>query len=59
MNQRMMHSDVPLNLTATSLVANAYMYSGEPKYRTWIEQYVTAGWSEPAATTEFSRTTWG
>ena len=45
MNQRMMRGDVPLNLTATSLVANAYMYSGEPKYRTWIEEYVTA-WME-------------
>ncbi|MHB8974554.1 MAG: hypothetical protein ACYC3X_20505 [Pirellulaceae bacterium] len=45
MNQRMMRGDVPLNLTATSLVANAYMYSGEPKYRTWIEEYVTA-WRE-------------
>ncbi len=44
-NQRMMRGDVPLNLTATSLVANAYMYSGEPKYRTWIEEYVTA-WME-------------
>ena len=41
MNQRMMRGDVPLNLTATSLVVNAYMYSGEPKYRTWIEEYVT------------------
>ncbi len=45
MNQRMMRGDVPLNLTATSMVANAYMYSGEPKYRTWIEEYVTA-WLE-------------
>jgi hypothetical protein len=45
MNERMMRGDVPLNLTATSLVSNAYMYSGELKYRQWIEQYVAA-WAE-------------
>ena len=45
MNRRMMRGDVPLNLTATSLVLNAYMYSGEEKYRRWIEEYVTA-WTE-------------
>jgi len=45
MNRRMMRGDVPLNLTATSLVLNAYMYSGDPKYRQWIEDYVTA-WTE-------------
>ncbi len=45
MNQRMMRADVPLNLTATSLILNAYMYSGDPKYKTWIEEYVDA-WIE-------------
>jgi hypothetical protein len=45
MNERMMRSDVPLNLTATSLVLNAYMHTGEEKYRQWIEEYVTA-WME-------------
>ena len=45
MNQRMMRGDVPLNLTATSLMLNAYMYSGDAKYRRWIEEYVTA-WTE-------------
>ena len=45
MNRRMMRGDVPLNLTATSLVLNAYMYTGEAKYRQWIEEYVTA-WTE-------------
>ncbi|MFH1264493.1 MAG: hypothetical protein ABIK89_02110 [Planctomycetota bacterium] len=45
MNRRMMQSDVPLNLTATSLVANAYMYTGDPKYKKWIEEYVEA-WIE-------------
>ena len=42
MNRRMMRGDVPLNLTATSLILNAYLYSGDPKYRQWIEEYVTA-----------------
>jgi hypothetical protein len=41
-NERMMRCDVPLNLTATSLVLNAYMYSGRAEYRDWIEQYVSA-----------------
>jgi len=42
MNRRMMRSDVPLNLTATSLVLNAYMYTGDAKYRRWIQEYVGA-----------------
>jgi len=45
MNRRMMRGDVPLNLTATSLILNATMYSGEAKYRRWIEEYVQA-WIE-------------
>ena len=42
MNRRMMRGDVPLNLTATSLILNAYMYTGEAKYKQWVENYVTA-----------------
>lgn len=45
MNERMMRGDVPLNLTVTSLIANAFMYTGDAKYRRWIEEYVTA-WME-------------
>jgi len=45
LNSRMMRADVPLNLTATSLILNAYMYTGEPKYKQWIEDYVGA-WME-------------
>ena len=45
MNRRMMRGDVPLNLTATSLILNAYMYTGEEKYKSWIEEYVDA-WIE-------------
>lgn len=44
-NTRMMRGDVPLNLTATSLVLNAYMYTGDTKYRDWIVEYVRA-WME-------------
>ncbi len=42
MNERMMRGDVPLNLTATSLIANAYFYTHETKYRQWILDYVAA-----------------
>jgi hypothetical protein len=45
MNRRMMRGDVPLNLTATSLMLNAYAFTGDPKYKTWIENYVGA-WLE-------------
>lgn len=41
-NQRMMRGDVPLNLTATSLMANAFMYSGDQEYRDWVTEYVRA-----------------
>ena len=44
-NKRMMSSDVPLNLTSTSLIANAYMYNGDEKYRRWVMDYVQ-GWIE-------------
>ncbi|MBN2326825.1 MAG: hypothetical protein JXR73_06700 [Candidatus Omnitrophica bacterium] len=42
MNDRMMRGDVPLNLTATSLMLNAYMYTGDEKYKQWIEEYAAA-----------------
>jgi len=42
MNRRMMQSDVPLNLTATSLVLNAYMVTHDAKYQRWIQDYVGA-----------------
>jgi len=34
--------DTPLNLQATSLLATAFMITGEPKYRDWIIEYVDA-----------------
>lgn len=45
LNERMMRGDVPLNLTSTSLLANAYMYDGNKKYQQWVKNYVTA-WIE-------------
>ncbi len=37
--------DHPLNLAATNLALNAYMLTGEPKYREWTLEYVDA-WKE-------------
>jgi len=48
MNARMARGDVPLNLTATSLVAHAYLYTGEERYRRWIADYLDA-WRERTA----------
>lgn len=45
LNARMMRGDVPLNLTSTGLIANAYMHTGDEKYRKWIAEYV-ATWLE-------------
>ena len=42
MNERMMRGDVPLNLTATSLLAHAFLYTGEPKYQQWVLDYTEA-----------------
>jgi hypothetical protein len=42
MNRRMARGDVPLNLTATSLVTHAYLYTGEAKYKGWVLDYLDA-----------------
>ena len=34
--------DIPMNLHATSLVANAYLLTGEPEYKEWLIEYVGA-----------------
>ena len=41
MNERMVPGDVPLNLMATSLITNAFLYTGDEKYRRWVLDYVT------------------
>ena len=40
--------DHPLNLSATMLHLNAYMLTGDPKYRRWLLEYVDA-WAARAA----------
>ena len=37
--------DVPQNMAATALVTNAYLYTGDEKYRQWVLDYVEA-WIE-------------
>lgn len=41
-NQRMARGDVPLNLTSTSLITNAFLYTGDDKYREWVLDYLNA-----------------
>ena len=47
MNQRMSRGDVVANLAVTSLVTNAYLLTGEQKYRSWVLEYTDA-WIERA-----------
>jgi len=48
LNERQMRCDVPLNLTSTSLITNAYLYTGEERYRRWVLDYLGA-WAERIA----------
>jgi hypothetical protein len=48
MTARMGAGDTAVNLAAAGLVLNAWMLTGEPRYRDWIEQYAGA-WRERAA----------
>ena len=48
MNARMGAGDTAINLAAAGLVMNAWILTGDPRYRDWIEQYVGA-WRERAA----------
>ena len=48
MQERMGKGDVAVNLVVTSLIANAFLLTGEEKYRRWIAEYVDA-WRERAA----------
>ncbi|MBA3945295.1 MAG: hypothetical protein H0X37_12115 [Herpetosiphonaceae bacterium] len=45
LNARQMQGDVPLNLTATSLVTHAYAWTGDERYRSWVLDYIEA-WAE-------------
>jgi hypothetical protein len=48
LNERQMRCDVPLNLTCTSLITHAYLYTGEERYRRWVLDYLEA-WAERIA----------
>ena len=37
-----LNGDIANNLAATALVTNAFLYTGEDKYRTWVLDYVEA-----------------
>ena len=39
-DQMVTRTDVPVNLAATGLMTNAYLYTGEEKYKQWVLNYV-------------------
>ena len=41
-DQIITRTDVPVNLLATGLITNAYLYTGEEKYKKWVLDYVDA-----------------
>jgi len=41
-DQIITRTDVPVNLLATGLITNAYLYTGDEKYKTWVLDYVDA-----------------
>lgn len=45
LNARQMRCDVPLNLTSTSLVTNAFLYTGDNRYKLWVTDYLEA-WAD-------------
>jgi len=45
MHQRWNRGDVAQNLAATSLITNAYLYTGDEKYKQWVLGYADA-WME-------------
>lgn len=48
MKERMARGDVATNLHVCSLIANAFLLTGDEKYRAWLLEYVGA-WMERAA----------
>ncbi len=41
MSDRMAKGDIPLNLTSTVMIANAYLYTGDEKYVRWTTDYLS------------------
>ena len=48
MTARLGTGDTAMNLAATGLILNAWILTGQPRYRDWIERYV-ATWAERTA----------
>ena len=44
-NEIVLHADTPNNLAATALVTNAYLFTGDDKYKQWVLDY-TEAWIE-------------
>ena len=40
MSDHMAKGDVPINLTSAPLIANAFLYTGDDKYRRWVSDYL-------------------
>ena len=47
MARRLGAGDVAVNLAATSLITNAWLYDHQDRYATWVQDYL-AGWAERA-----------
>ena len=45
LNERCTKGDIPLNLNITSLMTNAYLHTGDDRYREWVLDYLEA-WRE-------------
>jgi hypothetical protein len=45
LNRHQMRCDVPLNLTSTSLITNAFLYTGDDRYKIWVTNYLEA-WAD-------------
>ncbi len=45
LEQRCSKGDIPLNLNVTSLMTNAYLHTGDDRYREWVLEYLAA-WRE-------------
>ena len=48
LNERCAKGDIPLNLAITSLMTNAYLHTGDDRYREWVVDYLEA-WRERTA----------
>jgi hypothetical protein len=48
LNDRCASGDIPLNLNVTSLMTNAYLHTGEDRYREWVVEYLEA-WRDRTA----------